>query len=258
MKILKDDDRIRVVRYGNYVSKQYKNLTKERNFALLGKLELKDKLRKIPGFITPFDYEVKDGKVKEIYTKYVDYPNFCYDISKDFFSFEVISKCLTNLNKTLREGHKNGVVFLDFISEGNLKYNPETFEVFLIDYEDCQIKDYDSFAWSYKLQNSGFINEKKYRSNKKFTKDADLYLLTIMWFNMCTSLSLEFTNTKPSEMLNLTGMEDSKIINKILLCYDLKKENEYYDTDFIRVYKDYLLEELSEDNFFRSFVKKCF
>lgn len=256
MKVLKDDERTRVVRYGDYVSKQYKNLTKERNSILLGKLELKDELRKIPGFVTPYDYEVKDGWVKEIYTKYVDHPNFFYDISKDFFSFEAISKCLTNLNKTLRKGHENGVVFLDFLSEGNLKYDPKTFEVFLIDYEDCQIKEYNPFAWSYELQNSGFINEKKYRFNKRFMKDADLYLLSIMWFNMCTSSKLEFMNIKPYEMLKIMGMDDPKITNKILLCYDLKKENEYYDDDFIRVYNNYALEELSEDNFYRCFVKK--
>ncbi len=256
MKVLKDDERTRVIRHGDYVTKEYKNLTKKTNSILLSKLEQKDELRKIPGFITPFDYEVKEGWVKEIYTKYVDYPNFCYDISKDFFSFEVISKCLTNLNKTLFIGHENGVIFLDFLSEGNLKYNPETFEVFLTDYEDCQIKDYFPFAWSYELQNSRFINEKKYFSNKKFTKDADLYLLAIMWFNMCTSSKLEFIDFKPYEMLKIMGMEDQKLIDKILLCYDLNKENEYYDDDFIRVYNDYSLKMQSDDDFYRRFVKK--
>lgn len=256
MQILKDDARTRIVKNGDYVSKQYKCLTAKQNISLLGKLEMKDELGKIPGFIVPVDYEIKDGLVSEIHTRYIDYPDFYYDSSKRPFSFETITKCLINLNRTLYEGHKNGVVFLDFTSQGNLKYDPETFNVFLVDYEDCQIGDYNAFAWSTSLQKKWLINEKKYCTNWKFTSDADLYLLINMWFYMSTLSNLEHAYINFIDLLKIIGIDDCEMVEKMSLIYNFKKKNEYYDDFFIKMYDNYSLEQIPDMDFVRRFVKK--
>lgn len=255
MTILKEDNRIKVVKDGDVVCKRYKNLSKEANLSLLGKLEMSEELSIVDGLVTPFDYQVVNGQVKEIYTKFVKYPDLFYDFYSPPISFEKITKCLTNLNKTLRCAHQKGVVFLDFITKGNLKYNPETFEVYVLDYEDCQIGKYKAFAYSSVLRYSSVIHNKKYLVDNVFTKDTDLYLLVLTWFRMCTCLGLELTRKKPLDLLENSGMSDSEMLRKILLCYDVKRENEYYDFDFTRVYDEFCLSRSSYDGC-RKFVKK--
>lgn len=255
-EVLKDSKRINIVRENDIVVKRFKNLTPRQNKMLLGKLERKDELKEIKGFVIPFDYQVKNGKVKEIYTRYVDFPDFFKPdlVSKDF-TLEVISNCFENLNKTLKQAHEKDVVFLDFISDGNVKYNPKTFETYIMDFEDCQIGNNASFACNIQLVNTPVYNFPKYRTGMNFTKDADIFLLILKWFNMCTQVKLNYDFILPEEMLMLMNMNDPEIVRKVILCFSQFGNNEYFDGDFIRVFNEYKMEENSCD-IGRAFVKR--
>lgn len=257
-QVLKDNDRVRVETDGKFVIKYFKNIPKEQNKILLNKLERKDELKAIQGFVVPEDFEVKKGDVKEIYTKYINYPDFftkqSFDASSGL-SLEVISKCFENLNKTLRQGHEKNVIFLDFISDGNVKYNPKTFQTYIMDYEDCQIDKNPAFAWSLHLQNTKICHLPKYRNGIFFTKNADIFLLILRWFNMCTQMELNTLLMTPTQMLSMMNMNDPNIIRKTELCYVPFGSNEYFDDDFMRIFSDYKFEESSYD-IGRAFVKK--
>ncbi len=280
MKTLKDTSRVKVETDGFFVVKKYKNLSREENKTLMGKLERIDDLKQIKGFVVPSDYSLKNGTVNEIYTKYLNLPDFfsnndnlfeglgiqeipglpffgnqlLSDNNSKKFDLETISKCFTNLNETLKEGHKNGVVFLDFASKGNLKYNPKTFQTYILDYEDCQIGNNRAFTWSLPLEKNPVTHSRKYRKGIIWNKNADIFLMTLRWFSMCTSIDLE-SFLGPDETMNMMGLDDSEIRRKIKLCYDSKKENEYYDDDFMRICSSYDIEEDSDD-YGRCFVKK--
>lgn len=255
-EILKDNKRINIVRENDVVIKRFKNLTPEQNKMLLGKLERKDELKGIKGFVVPFDYQVKNGKVEEIYTQYVKLPDFFRpDLAPKDFTLEVISKCFDNLNKTLKQAHEKDVVFLDFTSDGNVKYNPKTFETYIMDFEDCQIGNNISFACSMHLVNTPVCNFPKYRNGMQFTKNADIFLLVLRWFNMCTQVQLNYDFMSPEEMLMMMNMNDPEIVRKVILCFSQFGNNEYFDGDFMRIFKEYKMEEYSYD-IGRAFVKR--
>ena len=101
MQIIKNNDRVFVARQGDYIIKKYKNLSQKSNTYLRMKLEKTKDLKNINGLVLPYYYELRNGIVEEIYTKYIDFPDLCYDVTKNFISFETITDCFENLEKAI-------------------------------------------------------------------------------------------------------------------------------------------------------------
>lgn len=256
MDILKDTNRIFVAKDNDIVIKKYKCLSDSRNKHLLGKLERIDELKKIKGLVVPEGYEVENGIVKNIYTKYIDYEDLLYNSCKNELSFETISRCLMNLEKTLKELHNNKIYALDFISNGNLKYNKDTNDIYLLDYEDMQVEDNLAFACNVSLRDFIYMKISKYYDSKKFTYNADIYLLAIFWFKLCTHLELPNISRNPIEMFETVDLPlDEEIAKNILLCYDLNIDNSYFDESFMELNRRFNLD-FNEDMYFRKFIKK--
>lgn len=255
MQIIKDDDRIFVAKEKDYVIKKFKNLSFRGNKYLYEKLESLSNIRNISELITPFYYEIENGRVKEIYTKYIDEPNLYYDVTKNLISFKTISKCLYNLEKAMKKLHENDIVLADFTTKGNLKYNPINNDIYILDYEDMQVGNSLAFSYSYFLKDFLPINNSKYFDGKKFTKNADIYLLANFWVRLCTTKNLCNIFGNPNEVLRDINLSDNDIVKKILLCYDLKEDNRYFEGDFLNIYLTYRLK-YSDDGFSRKFAKK--
>lgn len=248
MEILKDTNRISVIKDGNIVIKKFKNLSDKGNKSLLGKLERIDNVKKIKGLVVPFDYKLKNGIVEEIYTNYIDEPDLSYETNNGKLSFDSICESLSNVDLILKQLHENEILALDFISLGNLKFNKKTNEVYFLDYEDMQVGNNFAFACNQSLRNFLDLKYDKYYDNNRFTFNADIYLLAVFWFKMCTSVQLSNILRSPVNLFSCVNLpNDEEIAKKILLCYDLNDDNKYFDDDFLNMAKFYMLEDNNSD-----------
>lgn len=251
MIVLKDTDRVFVAKKDNYVIKRFRKLSDKNNKNLLGKLERINDTSKISGLIVPEYYETKNGVVKEIYTKYVDLPNLDYGVT----DFETITKCLINLEKILKKAHQEDICLLDFTTSGNLKYNPDSCEVYALDYEDMQIGNNLAFACSSKLIQFLSLDNDKYYSDSKFTKESDIFLLIMFWFRLCTYLELPDVFNNPANMLRTVNLHNDEVARNVLLCYDLNRNNEYVSPYLDKTHLLYTLE-FDHERFLRKFIRK--
>lgn len=253
MQIIKNDDRVFVARQDDYIIKKYKNLSQKSNIYLRMKLEKMEDLKNINELVLPYYYELRNGVVEEIYTKYIDFPNLCYDVTKNFISFETITDCFENLEKAIIKLHDKDVILADFSTEGNLKYDPVTKSIYILDYMDMQIDNTSAFSYSYYLKDFLSINAPKYFGHSRFTKNADIYLLANLWLRLCTSQRLCNLTDSPFDTLEKAGILKGDIAKKILACYDLKEDNSYFDETFLEAYQFYTLK-YSDGGLSRKFV----
>lgn len=244
-EVLKDTERVLVVREDDKVIKSFKNLTEEQNEILLGKLELKEKFKDIKGIVVPEDYTLKNGFVDEIQTQFIDLPDFYSSTGTSLLSFEVISYCMENLNYVLKQGHKNGMVFPDFPSKGNIKYNPQTFEIFLLDYEDNQIDNFPTGVICPTLVKNPLMKSKKYFNKGLYTKEVDIYNMALRWYSLCTGWKLDAEIFRQgltcSQALENAGIFNEELIMKFTKCFLKNYSNSYFDGDFMDMYIDYEL-----------------
>lgn len=253
MQIIKNNDRVFVARQGDYIIKKYKNLSQKSNTYLRMKLEKTKDLKNINGLVLPYYYELRNGIVEEIYTKYIDFPDLCYDVTKNFISFETITDCFENLEKAIIKLHDKDVILADFSTEGNLKYDSVTKSIYILDYMDMQIDNTPAFSYSYYLKDFLSINAPKYFRNSRFTKNADIYLLANLWLRLCTSQRLCNLTDSPFDTLEKAGILKGDIAKKILACYDLKEDNSYFGETFLEAYQFYTLK-YSDGGLSRKFV----
>ncbi len=245
-----------MIKDGNTIIKKYKHLSNNQNIRLMGKLERISDVKKINGLTVPYGYNVKNGFVQETYTKYIDYDDLSYNTDNGKLSFESISKCISNLECILKKLHDNDICALDFSSSGNLKYNSKTNEVCLLDYEDMQVGPNFAFACNTSLRDFLDLSCDKYYASGKFTYNADIYLLAIFWFKMCTSLQLSNMLKKPYDLLDKVNLSiNEEIAKKILLCYDLDSENQYFGEELLKIYDHYNLSD-NKYSTLRKFIRK--
>ena len=216
MQIIKNNNRILVARQDDYIIKKYKNLSQKSNTYLRMKLEKMSDLKNINELVLPCYYELRNGMVEEIYIKYIDFPNLCYDVTKNFISFKTITDCFENLEKAIIKLHDKDVILADFSTEGNLKYNPVTKGIYILDYMDMQIDNTPAFSYSYYLKDFLSINAPKYFKHNRFTKNADIYLLANLWLRLCTSQRLCNLTDSPFDTLEKVGILKGNIAKKIL------------------------------------------
>lgn len=253
MQIIKNNDRVFVAKQDDYIIKKYKNLSQKSNAYLRMKLEKMSDLENINELVLPYYYELRNGMVEEIYTKYIDFPNLCYDVTKNFISFETITDCFESLEKALIKLHDKDVILADFSTEGNLKYDPTTKRIYILDYMDMQIGNTPAFSYSYYLKDFLSINAPKYFKHNRFTKNADIYLLANLWLRLCTSQRLCNLTDSPFDTLEKVGILKGDIAKKILACYDLKEDNSYFGKTFLEAYQFYTLK-YSDGGLSRKFV----
>lgn len=244
-QVLKDNERVMVIREDDKVIKSFKNLTPEQNKILTAKLELKDEFKDIQELILPQDYTFKNGVVDEIQTEYIDFPDFYSSTGTSLLPFETICYCMTDLNFAIKQGNEKGMVFPDFPSKGNIKYDPKTLRIFLLDYEDNQIDKLPAGTICPTLINNPLMKTKKYFNRGLFTKDVDIYNLALRWYSLCTGWRLDSEILKEGltckQALEKAGIYNDELIMKFTKCFLKNYSNSYFDSEFIDMYLNYEL-----------------
>lgn len=205
-----------VIRDGNYVVKKYENLSKQDYKILRNKLEIGKALTPIKGLVTPIDFVLDGNKVKESYYPYIEGIDFA-DYSNQSgvnLPLDIITDYIYKLENLLKECHKEDIILPDFLTGGNILYNPVTKEINAVDYDGMQVKGLHSFGISdfiYKPHNVTLLRGQKYYRNGLYTKNVDIYSLYVAFFYYSTKINIpkdpNLKNTLPSHLRtsNLLG-----------------------------------------------------
>ena len=244
MKELKNNERLLVETDEKYVIKHYRQLSNFENELILSKLELKNEFSSISGLITPLDYTVHNGKISDVYTKYIDLPDFFVSSEHPMIDFKTITEVCENLYQLLTQLANKGLICTDLTSWGNLKYDPKTFMPYILDYEDHQIKEYPSCRISYHI-NHPICQTFKYCRDGLYDKNINSLQLLLRWYSLCTSLDFYKTSAGNMSMaytlVNLTDQEMIEHFNKL---FNTAVDNDDLTGTFRTFYDKYDLEKM--------------
>lgn len=238
-----------VIRDGSYVVKKYDNLSKQDYKILRQKLEIGKGMKPIEGLVTPIDFITDGNKVKESYYPYVEGINFADYINKNGvnLSLDIICDYIHKLENLLKKCHCEDIILPDFLTGGNLLYNPITKKINAVDYDGMQVKELPSFGISdfiYKPHNIVLLRGQKYYRNGLYTKNIDVYSLYIAFFYYTTKFNIpndpDLKNTLYS-YLKTTNLLGTTISKKMLDIYNLKVDNSYFDEDILKIGSQYEL-----------------
>lgn len=140
-------------------------------------------------------------------------PFFPYD-----HSLETVYEYFKQVTTTIEYGHKQGIIFPDLFSEGNINYDPYK----VIDMDGWQIKNLPTMT-SYDLKENQqvIINNLKFfdKENHLFTKEFDFlvlinqFLLVIFGINLLQTPNLE---QNIDDILNMVGLDCDPYLYRIV------------------------------------------
>ncbi|MDD2180969.1 MAG: hypothetical protein PHW32_01215 [Bacilli bacterium] len=179
-------------------------------------------------------------------------------------TIEVIAKYCYNLEKEVKKCHEKGIIIPDLLTRGNVRYNPDSEKVTLIDYDGFQIenlptRDISSLIRPYY---NSWLFDKKYYNGHLFDSNIDKLSIIIYFLLYTTNINVaDQTITKNkikcvSDILDFVELDDEAMRYKILKLYDMNNDNEYLDKDLLRISNLYNLEKHDEISKIRKFVKK--
>ena len=164
---------------------------------------LESKNLKLPYYIKkPKDiYYTSDGRFKAYST-----PGFDgIDIYKYFYTMgffdqmlpENYTKIYRRIESAIVEANKEGVVFPDICSEGNVLYNPRSGSIALVDYDGFQIGEDRSIVYlSEALGDRKQYDNPKYSNNGLYTSELDKKSMIIHYFANAFDVNLSMVGKK--------------------------------------------------------------
>ena len=165
------------------------------------------------------------------------------DLSKHFHTMgffeqmlpEVYTKVYRRIENVINDANKEGIVFPDLCSYGNILYNPRTGSLALIDYDGLQVGDDRSIIYlSDALGNSSQYNNPKYKRNGLYTSELDKKSLIIHYFANAFDINLSevgkinpYTNSiiTVSDKMDEIGMRDEEVRSVVETAFSDKGEN---------------------------------
>ena len=146
-------------------------------------------------------YYTRDGRFKGYTT-----PGFDgIDIYEHFYTMgffeqmlpENYSKIYRRLEGVINDANKEGIVFPDICSEGNVLYNPRSGSIALVDYDGFQIGDDRSIVYlSEALGDKKQYENPKYTRNGLYTSELDKKSLIIHYFANAFDINLSMVGKK--------------------------------------------------------------
>ena len=110
---------------------------------------------------------------------------------------ENYTKIYRRLESVINEANKEGIVFPDICSFGNVLYNPRMGSIALIDYDGFQIGDDRSVVYmSEALGDPSQYNNSKYKKNGLYTSELDKKSLVIHYFANAFDINLSEVGKK--------------------------------------------------------------
>ncbi len=202
---------------------------------------LESKNIKLPYYIKkPKDvYYARDGRFKGYSTPGFDGIDiYQYFHTMNFFDQmlpENYTKIYRRLESVINEANKEGIVFPDICSEGNVLFNPRMGSIALVDYDGFQIGNDQSIVYlSEALGDKSQYNNPKYRRNGLYTSELDKKSMVIHYFANAFDINLSMVGKKDSitgrimtvdEEMDKIGISDLEIRDIVKCAFSDKGNN---------------------------------
>ena len=164
---------------------------------------LESKNLKLPYYIKkPKDvYYARDGRFKGYSTPGFDgidiYQHFHTMGFFDQMLPENYTKIYRRLETVINEANKEGIVFPDICSEGNVLYSPRSGSIALVDYDGFQIGEDRSIVYlSEALGDKSQYENPKYTRNGLYTSELDKKSMVIHYFANAFDINLSIVGKK--------------------------------------------------------------
>lgn len=160
--------------------------------------------------------------------EYDEYNNF---YNADKYNLYKYAKDFTKLEDIIKRAHN--IVFPDLLSCGNIFYKDGNFS--LIDYDGMQIGGLPIPDMSTALGYWDSYKDTKYTDKECFTKEIDIKSLIFLYFDILFNVAIENLNNISKEqlpreinyLLNIIGLDDEELKERINILFDPVKPNEY-------------------------------
>ena len=180
---------------------------------------------------------------------------------KDLYGYAYIYSNLESIVQSTPD-----IVYPDLCTCDNIYVNGKGIQ--LIDYDGLQVGNNLSLSISTTLGPiEQYINSKKYRNGKLFTKELDkkslilLYFLTTFNVNLNNVGKIDSTTGKPitlDDVFRCINLNDYDMMNKVWKIFENNKDNEYLGADVFRIAEDYKMEitPIYNNLYFKRLVRK--
>lgn len=202
----------------------------------LSRYEKAKQMGQIEGLVTPIDIlETENG-----FSGYIE-PIIPGTLSNQITQFseivnerrhtitiDEIAEYFLKCKKIIDNCNKNGIINPDMCSSGNVLYNKLTKQVSFVDYNDMQVGTICSESYSSFLSSKNPILEtKKYFDGEMYTKNLDIYSLTIRAFYYMTKINLPraIGSYDINELLKLANMQQTTFGDCVRVLYDPNRNN---------------------------------
>lgn len=215
------------------IAKKYNFINQELLQTNIQKIILANQYQWINGLVAPLDYlQLEDGIMGFVMQKKNarPFPDF-YNKSVDGPTLEDIVDYIVKVERILKKCHQEDMFFPDLAS-GNVLYNPQTKEVFIIDYDGAQIRSLKTGDISNIIYNTNkeLLESGKYYPEKRYNKNIDIFTLVVRFFYYATKVDIG-KNLKAGlsldEIFDLVNLQDKRIRDIIRMVYDRSVDNSY-------------------------------
>lgn len=173
------------------------------------------------GYIEPMIPGTKEKSVMP----FVDY----YNMNPNQITLQTITNYILSVIDTTEKCHEYGIVNPDLCSDGNVLFNPITQKAYVTDYQDMQVKDIPTDAFSRFYAADPFIPTPKYRQGDLWTPNIDWYIIAIRYLYFATRINLPEAILRKlatlDEFLEMMNLSNTMFGEYLRTVYNLEKEN---------------------------------
>lgn len=228
-KIYYLDDKLLAKRFLHLNQKEKKELQEKLEYAqgikIKGVSIPIDKLETEKGFCGYIE-EILPGSIDNKLINYTDYYNeHRYDIE-----LSDITSYILECNGIVDECNENDIVNPDMCSEGNVLFNQNTRDVYYTDYQGMQVGNIKTNNISDFIAFDPILNEEKYIKDDLYSKNIDLYTLTIRCFYYMTKINVpRVMNARIftiEELIKMANIDGTYFADCLRILHDKEKNNE--------------------------------
>lgn len=249
-----------------FLAKRFNHLTSREKYDKEARYDLSKEFTDLEYVSLPYDILETEkgfcGYIEKVIPDYFSgniehFGDYAND-NKYSLTLEEITDYILKVANMVEACHKHEIIIPDLASDGNVQFNKVTKDVWILDYQDMQVKNIKTSYHSSFIENDPVINLDKYYYNGLWTPNIDLYTLAIRYFYYATKINMpnaSLTGHKPEEYLALVGISDTYFAESLRRLYNPDQDNLDIRDAIIELNQKYTISTLVKGQA-RKFIKK--
>lgn len=157
-----------------------------------------------------------------------------------------LAKIYTKKERIVKRANARGIIMPDLASGDNVLVDENNdSKVTLLDYDGFQVEELGTYYAASDINPYALLSLAKYfKRNGLWTQNVDSYSLITSFIYACTSMNLPDqpdVKYRVDELLDVLGLDDPEIREKVKALYSDTRENVYFDDSYQRIAELYEL-----------------